>query len=383
MTSPVSVRTEVRPRTEVSASPLNIILVTPKVELGANAGADVTIPAADSTLTEITSANETDQLGAGTFAKDAYDFIESGASSRLWVLPFPVVRADAEAARLSKVVTALSALDKTEEKAKLPNGKADMIVCPRETGLGTGANPVVAKLKTFGLDTHIGAVSIVDAGEWGGANPVAQEPSQADVLSWETANADPNVMAVTNRADVSGYDGMWGSVIAAAHWARWTSLRGIHYQPTNLVDTLAGVSDITPERVFNESDGSSSAVTLGQRELTSLITWNGQHFLWGGKTRFTGEDPRSFLSNNIVAHRIVKDATQDMAIYVGRRGNRANLAGLQVKLQDDLSGTYAPSAVRDIQVAEVTLVGGKATARVFVQFYDFIESVELIAEIFV
>lgn len=383
MVSPVNVQVRPRATTVTEISPLSMVLVLPKVELGAQAADDVTLPAADSTLTEITEANKDAQLGVEGLAPRMYDYIESGASVRLWVLPFPVLRADALPARLAKVVTALNALDKTDERAKLPNGKVDAIVLPRETAIGQGANVVVAKLKTFGLDTSLGAVSFVDAGVFANRTPTAAEPAQADAIAWENDNADPNVLAVTNRADAAGGSGVFGSIIAAGHWARYTSQYGIHHQPTNLRDVVVGVSNITPDRIFNESDGSSAAVVLAREPLTSIITWNGSHYLWGGKTKFQASDPREELSNNIVAHRIVKEATLDLAPFVGLRATRANLAALQVKLQDDITAGYVPEAIAAVSVGTPILAGGRLSVQMEVQFFDFIDSITLIAEVFV
>ena len=379
MVSPISV--VINPRRQVSraASPLSIVLVTPKIELGASAADDITIPAPDNELTEITNANEDTQLGNG-FARAAYDYIESGSSVRVFALPFAVDRTDnADSARLPRVVTALGALSNEVELAKLPNRTCDLIVVPNETGRGTGANSVVSALKPFGLDTSLGAISVVDAG------PTDGDRTQAAVTAWEAANADPNVVAISNSGDVAGQADMPGSVIMAGHWARYTSIHGIHAQPTNLRDTLTGVSNIQPERAFDERDGSSSAVVLAADPIymTSIIDWNGSHYMWGGRTQHGAGDPRINIGNNLVSHRMVKEARRVLAPYLGVRGSPRILDGLTRTVGDTLAAQHVPNGVQSVEALDAVLTAGVVSVTVEVQFYDFIQSVRLTADVYV
>lgn len=322
MTSRLNVRVEAEAQAQADVSPLSFVFPVEK---------ESSVSAPDNELTEITFSNEDTQLGEATLAKNGYDFMESGGTARLFVLPVTPTGSDPVTTeeRLDSFVAALVAgLDDDLQRNKLPHGSVDFIVLPRETALGPvgtletpGHNRVFTKLREYGLDTSLGAISIVDAGPVVDySSPTATEPSFADVQVWEAGNSDPNIMAVTNRGDVAGYPNMWGSIIAAAQWIRWTSHFGIHAQPTNLRDLVLGADSFKPNRNFSPEDGSTEAdvLSVAPHHLTSLITFNGNHFLWGGKTQFpNANDPRSFVSNNLISHRMVKQAKRDIFPYIG------------------------------------------------------------------
>ena len=390
MVSRINVRVEAEAAAQAEVSPLSIVFPVEK---------EAAVTAPDSELTEVTFSNEDSVLGEDTLAKHAYDKMESGGIARLFVLPFTPSGADPANItvdeRLASVVAALrGGLESTNERNKLPHGSVDMIVLPRETTLGPvgthespNTNAVITRLKLYGLDNSLGAVSIVDAGPIADKDNVqATEPSLEDVQIWEAGNTDPNIMAITNRGDIAGFPNMWGSVIAASHWIRYTSERGIHAQPTNLRDLLLGADSFKPVRSFSPEDGSTEAeiLTNAPNFMTSLIQFQGQHFLWGGKTQHTNaNDPRAFLSNNIIAHRMVKDAKRDLFPYLMLRGTGRVLDSMQTHVQNDLSATYVPTAVADVIVSNVTLTAGHARATFRVRFYGFIEYITLVAEVFI
>lgn len=380
MTSPLSVTINARPATRTLAAPYTMVLVVPKTEVDGS----TVIPADINTLTEVTESTKGAVLGSGD-AVDMYDTIESGSAVRLFVLPFEVDSSDmTESTRLGNVRTALQALETATERAKLPGPfGADIIVCPRETGLGTGANAAVTELRALGLDTSLGAVSFVDAGTIPHAEDLGTAPTVAQVTAWQTANTDPNVMAVSNRGDVEGHAEMFGSVIAAGHYARYASAMGVQHQAANLIDVLVGADDFTPEREFVVEDGSSPAIALAAAGVSSLVTWNGRHYFWGGKTGAPATDPRTYTANAIIAHRIVKQGRQILAPFLGQRGTGRNIDSIQVALQNTLSAQYVPAAVQGLDALDVDFTGNRATAEVSVQFYGFIEAIRLIADVYI
>lgn len=395
MTSRITVNTQAREAIRREVSPVSMILVVPKVEQYPGAAdTDITIPAAENTLVRVTSGNEDTVLGAG-FAKAAYDFIESGAVVDLYVLPFAVDTSDdAPANRLPRVTAALDVLDTAIEKGKLPHRKADVIVLPRETGVvGAAANnPVITKLKTFDdPNTHIGALALCDAGELtiiAGQDQVAvgSGPSQTQVENWENANAGPNIYAVTNRGNVSGYTGMWGSVVVASHVAEGTGRYGIQHNSFNLHgdNVLRGADNFDPDRQFDPFDGSSEADLLSKppHHLTSLIDWEGLHYTWGGLSMFPSTDPRQHFSNNLVAHRMVKEAARDMVPYIERRAYPDVLESMRTKIEEDLRATYVPLAAERITAHNPALVGDGLQLLVTVKFYRFIRSIILTVEVY-
>lgn len=391
MTTPLSSRVEARPSTQRTTSPLSAVMVVPKTELGTNPdGSDDTVIAApDNQLTRITSSNEVSSLAPSGFVKAAYDEIELGASVDLFVLPFDVARADSVDARLTKVVAAFTAMNTAAQKAKLPHNTIDAILLPRESAI-EGSNPDNAAFNALSTTcAAFEAVGVCDAGTISASGSITDTPTFADVQTWESQHSDPNIVAVTNRGDVAGYAGMFGSVIYLAHWAEVTSYPGSNYgigaQPSNLRDLVRGVSNINPMFAFDENDGSSEAVVLRNEpnHLTSLIEWNGGLYFWGGRTQWPANDPRTYVSNLLISNRIRKEARRDLTSYLMLRGNRSRLAAMQLHVEGDLRATYVPHAVRSIEVVPVTLTAGHASVRVLVGFYDFIESIELLVEVFV
>ena len=273
------------------------------------------------------------------------------------------------------------------ELEKLPNRSVDFVVLPRETGLGaaSAANPVFAALAGVLGINHLGAVGLVDGGPLE-TSVLADSPPQADVITWRGNNANANILSVTNRGDVAGYEGMWGSVIAAGHWAYYTAQFGLSHPVANLRDQVLGVSNITPARDF-DPDGASAATTLKDSPnfLTSIISWDGSPYLYGGQTGAASEnDPLLDVANRLIANRIVKQGRRDLLPYVGRRGTERLLSSIQLQIQNDLAATYlAPGLVRSIDTQDVTLTGGRASARVDVGFFDIVDTVSLAVEVFV
>ena len=335
---------------------------------------DVTLPAnvfPPNALTEIhggatgnyTSLGDVPSVDANTktaIARAAYDFIESGSLVHLFALPFPVAQSDDAPTRAGKVVTAINtALNSAVERAKMPNSTADIIIVPRETVAGTAANPIYSALEVQCAPNKIGAVGLVDAG--GGAalsntaRPLDTEPTDANVALWGANNRNLHIYAVSNRADISHYDRMWGSVIAGAHHARYTSREGIGAHPWNLRDPVLGIGQTYPQRVFDESDGSSAAVKLDRDDkIASLINFQGIQYLWGGESYATEEDPRQIIGNQIVANRMIKRAKRVMAPFLKARRRGTTL---------DTSAPEHRAALAAALRAGLRYVGGSARAR--------------------
>ena len=382
MVAPLTIVTNETGQTQAGVSPLSFILVVPHTDSEA---VPTTLAAPANELTAITSSNETSQLSDG-FARKAYDHIELASSSNVFVLPFAVESADTTAERAAKVVAALNVLDTVTEKAKLPHRGTDFIVVPREVAAEATTSSIFAKLKTFSADTSLGAMSIVDAGPIDATmnKGEATAPTQGEAVTWEQANSDENILIISNRADVAGYDNMWGSVIAAEQMARYSAARGLHAHPFNLRNNVLGVSNIQPVRTFDPLDGSSEAVTLAAspNHMTSIVTWEGQHYLWGGSTQNdTSGSALRFVANNLVSKRIKKDAIRDIVPFLGLRGTRRTIEALQGKVERDLQATYIPDAVDRIYVADPVLTGNSVTVTIYVLFHGFIEFVKLVVEV--
>lgn len=362
MVAPLSARIIARHGINVEDSPLDMTIVLPQ-EDGVTAAFNELV---DLTTDDLATAN----LGSSGFGRAVYDYIEDHANVHVSLLPFEVDGTDNAAGRAARVVGALDALNSPVELAKI-GGPPDIIILPDECSRGgTVSNPVVATLKS--ICATRGCTAFVDS---------AQD-SQANAALWAGNNVNLNIFAFTNKGDVRGQSAMWGSVIGAGMWGHYTGIHGIHAQPANLRDHVLGVSNISPERLFSEGDGSAPAEALSDEGLTSIITWDGGHYLWGGRTGTVGTDPRVYVSNNIVSQRMVKQARRLLAPFLGLRGTGRRLSSMALAVENSLVAQYVPGAIEDLEVAQPVLTGGRASVALEAKFYQFIESIQLTAEVY-
>ena len=396
-TAPISARTIPRSTVTLLESPLTVILALPRTDFVAANFAISTLPAdfPANQLTEITSANA-DLVGtvpganAATLTpigRAAYDYIEAGANVHVFALPFEVAELDDADARAAKVVTALNTtLGSATERAKLPAASVDVIVVPRECTAGTAANAVVLALETLCAPDHLECVALVDAGGIpydNDARPGAAIPSAADVKTWSGNNRNIHIYPFSNRGHVSHYNDMWGSVIAAAHHARYVSRNGIWAHPYNLRDPVLGVGTLTPQRVFDPGDASSAAIAIQRDDwVGSVVQYDGADYIWGGESYAGQEDPRQNIGNQIVANRMVKRAKRTMARFLKLRAHGSRIETLRLSIERPLVDLYVPNAVFDIQVRPPEFSSGGIKVRMPTAFYDFIDSIELTAEVY-
>lgn len=368
------------------------VFVTPKIERAAAADGsdDITLPVAANTLTELSGRSNTDLDGliGNGFARKVYDFIEARTSVRVFILPFAVDTTDTQAERLAKVVEAINELNDDAEVAKLPHGRVPAILCPRETAItaSSAANPVVAALRTqYDINQHIGAVSFVDAGpvtEAARADAVADQATltQADVVEWAGMNSGPGILPIVNRGDAGGYTNMWGSVIAYVHWANSASTNGLQHQPTTFDDPVAGVSGINPAVTFNPRS-TRGAVALRAENLSSIITWEGQHFLYGGRTAHNANDPRRVLAYDIISNDMVASAQRDLLLYADTENTPANRESMRLHIQNDLDASYLNRPVTSIVVLDPVRTGNTIAVDFLARFPGLIEAIRLTARI--
>ena len=338
--APISSRIVAEAAVRRDVTSFDCIFVTPKIERGAasDGSADITLPIAANTLTELSGRSDTelDGLVGNGFARKVFDLIEARTSVRVFALPFEVDPTDTAAERMAKVVTAIATLNSDAEIAKLPHQRVPAILLPREAGIvitpnadGVDANSAVAALELqYDVNTHIGAVSFVDAGPItvaARADMVADQAAldQAAVTAWQGLNSHPGIVSVVNRGDSGGYENMWGSVIAYVHWANATSIHGLHYQPTTFDDPIAGLSGINPPVTFNPRN-TAGAVALRHENLSSLIVWEGSDYLYGGRTSHDANDPRRVLAYDIISNDMVASAQRDIVQYADTDNTPSN-----------------------------------------------------------
>ena len=291
------------------------------------------------------------------------------------------------------MVAALNVLNNDTELMKLPHGRVPAILAPRETGIvispnadGVDANSVVAALEThYDVNTHIGAVSFVDAGPItvaARADAVADQAmlDQPAAIAWQNLNAHPGIVAVVNRGDAGGYTNMWGSVIAYVHWANATSVQGLDYQPTTFDDPIAGLSGINPPVTFNPRNTHGS-VALRHENLSSLITWEGRDYLYGGRTPHDANDPRRVLAYDIISNDMVASAQRDIVQYADTDNTPTNRESMRLHIQRDLEANYLNQPATSITVLDPVRAGNQIQVDFIATFPGLIESVRLTARV--
>ena len=395
--APISSRIIAEAAVRRDVTSFDCVFITPKIERGAasDGSDDLTIPIAANTLTELSGRSDTelDGLIGNGFARQVFDYIEARTSVRVFVLPFEVDTTDTAAERMAKVVTAIGTLNSETELMKLPHRRVPAILLPRETGIvvtpdadGVDANSAIAALETqYDVNTHIGAVSFVDAGPIttaARADAVADQAAldQPTVTAWQALNSHPGIVPVVNRGDAGGYTNMWGSVIAYAHWANATSVHGLGYQPTTRDDPVSGVSGINPVVTYNPRNTTGS-VALRALGLSSLITWEGRDYLYGGRTPHPASDPRRVLAYDIISNDMVASAQRDIVEYDDTDNTPANRESLKLHIQRDLDANYLNRPATSIVVLDPVRAGNQIQVDFLATFPGLIESVRLTARV--
>ena len=112
-----------------------------------------------------------------------------------------------------------------------------------------------------------------------------------------------------------------------------------------------------------------------------MVDFQGQDYLWGGESFATVQDPRQIIANQIVANRMVKRAKRVMAPFLKGRARGSTLDTLRLSIEQPLQRIYVPSSVVDVEVRQPTISSGHITAILDVLFYEFVDSVALVAEV--
>ena len=360
VTAPITVTVSPRQTAAVLASPLSVVMLV-------SHEANVVPPV--NAIAVVDDSDPTGSLGPTTTkARQVYDRIEAKSNVHVAVIPFdatnPAVNGPA----------ALDALLNADERAKLyavsPYG-VDVVLAYDYTGRASGASAILSKLETVCADPKVDAMFIVDG--YLAGSPLTS--TQAQALNWGTQNGNRHDgIAVTNGGDVGG-SFEYGSVEVCAHICQYSAQRGIGVHPFNLSDPLTGVGTPSPQRAFDIHDGSASAEVLDNAGLTSLITFDGVDYIWGGKTTYAATDPRHWWGNAMVVKRIRKRSSQLMAPYYGVRATDAALAQMRFSLEGSLAGEFGPF-VQQIEVGTPVLSGNRARIPGRARFDGFIEGVD-------
>ena len=254
----------------------------------------------------------------------------------------------------------------------------DVVLAGRYTGATQAANAIVQGLESVCVDPRVKAA-------WIGDGYVAANNAQtlAQAQAWAIANGTrQSGIAVANGAPVATVQ-EYGSAIALATIARHAGLTGIGAHPFNLSDVVLGIGPPAPEFIFDSADGSSAAEVLDNtNRMSSIITNDGSHYLWGGKTTWAAGDPRHWWGNLLVQNRIEKRQRRIMEPFSGLRLSEDLLDDMRFSLEENLNAEFGAFTQR-IGVAGIDVAAQHVTSYVETAYYGFIESITVANDIYV
>ena len=338
------------PRVVRQPSPLRMLLAvsTADAAAGATAG-DVEV---------LTAANVESVLGAaGTTGRRWYEALEAYANFHLASLLYdPTSNATKSAA--------LTGFTGDPEAVDAAGGSLDAILWPDDEMNAT----LVASIAASGATLN--AIPIIDS-DYGVMDTTAR------AVAFATNIVPIGTLAVSNGANFNG-QAENGSVIAAAHIARYVGINGIGVHPFSFGHPLFGAAEPDPKRVFSDSDGSAAAVDLGRRKLSSVIVDGGVAYLWGGGLKSaTATSALRFFGNRMVAHRMVKRGRQVIRPRLVRRLTPSLLDTVVAEVEATLLAEYA-RFVESVSGGVATVSGDNhLDVRTGAKFHGFAETVEL------
>ena len=337
------------PRVVRQPSPLRTLLAVSTADAagGATAG-DVEVLAA---------GNVAAFLGDATTGRRWYEALEAYANFHLASLLYDPTSNATKAA-------ALTGFTGDPEAVSAAGGSLDAILWPDDEMNSTLAAAIAAS------GALLNAIPIIDSDYGVTATAAAAQAFATNVVPIGT-------LAVSNGADFNG-QAENGSVIAAAHIARYVGINGIGVHPFSFGHPLFGAADPDPKRVFSDSDGSAAAVDLSRRSLSSIIVDGGVAYLWGGRVKSaTATSALRFFGNRMVANRMVKRGRQVIRPRLVRRLTPSLLDTVVSELEATLLVEYG-RFVESVSGGVATVSGDNhLNVRTGVKFHGFAETVEL------
>ena len=369
-TGPVNVITEARQRVSTPVSPLTVVMLIPK-ETGVT-------PAA-ATLEQVENADAAAKLGvAGNLGHRWLTLIEGQSNVHLFVLPFAAGMSDDVQATAP---AALNALLLPEQRAKLYKVSVygvDAVLAGRYTGVAQTANTIIQRLETVCADNRIKAGWVAD-----GYQKTAADQTLAEAQAWAVANATrTRGIALANGAPVSSSQ-EFGSVIAMATLCRYAGLEGIGAHPFNLTDVVTGIGEPAPTFVFDSADSTAAAEVLDNtNKMTSIITHDGSHYLWGGKTTHPSSDPRYWWGNLMIQNRLEKRQRLIMEKFTAQRLSEELLNDLHGAMERGLGDEFG-DLTRRIGIGTPEISGQNLTVPVETAYAGFVETITSRNSIFI
>ena len=338
------------PRVVRQPSPLRMLLAvsTADAAAGATAG-DVEVLAAGNVASVLG--------GAATTGRRWYEALEAYANFHLASLLYDPTSNATKAA-------ALTGFTGDPEAVSAAGGSLDAILWPDDEMNSTLAAAIAAS------GALLNAIPIIDSDYGVTATTAAAQAFATNVVPIGT-------LAVGNGANFNGAAEN-GSVIAAAHIARYVGINGIGVHPFSFVHPLFGAAVPSPQRVFSDSDGSAAAVDLARRNLSSIIMDGGVAYLWGGRVKSaTATSALRFFGNRMVANRMVKRGRQVIRPRLVRRLTPSLLDTVVAELEGTLLVEYG-RFVESVSGGRATVSGDNhLSVRTGAKFHGFAETVEL------
>ena len=317
------------------------------------------------TLTRITEATK-DVLGTDGVLLSAYEHLEARTDVDFWALPWDDSGSPAEDA--ASQLLSVNALADAAEKQKIDGFAPDLVVLPEIGNDADTANATITALKGVLSDNRI-AAAFVDA----------DRTDMASAIAWSLVNGGDGILPIVNDGNTGEND---GAILAAAHYLRYIARVNIGVNPIGTSFPMADVVTPDPDYAFGVEDPSAPAELLDDAFLSTIITYAGGHYLWGGKMRTAVVgSPLGSVGHRLVAYHIVKDVSRLLVPLVGRRIFTSDLETFQSNAEDAVETYIAMGEVIDVQVELPTFAATIISSEIIITFPDIADSAQLTASV--
>ena len=341
----------------VPRSPLSVVVI-------AVAGQGATL-----TPNEVTEVTESTKAAMGTDGMMllAYNYLTRHTAPHFYALPYAH---SADAATLAtNIRNAITALGSDDERVKFTHSfnRPSFAVMPNVGPDSVAANAAITQLKALASDSSLRIAGVFVDG---------RSATQADAVTWLGNNAGDGLISVMNSGG-----SVPGSIIAASQWTRYLTATNLGLNPIGIdypVDSPAP----TPAWSFLPDSQTAAAVALARAYGTSIITYNGNHYLWGGKINASVEgSPFESVGARLVTFQMADRIEAEMLRYNHTRltlARRERLFSTAVLIAQEYINL---GEAADVALGTPTLSAGLLSMSMSVSFDEVVRNSELVVSV--
>ena len=341
----------------VPRSPLSVVVIAP-----AGTGATVT----SGVVTEINATN-VDDLGTDGTLKQAYDLLTKHENPFFYALPYET--SNDAATQATNVSNAITALGSDAERVKFTHtfNRPRFAILPEVAIGATDANDQVTALKALAASDSLRIGAVFTDG---------RSASQADAVAWLGNNAGDGLISAMNNGGA-----IPGSIVAASQWIRYVQATRLDINPLGIdfpLDTPAP----SPEWAFLPDSETAAANVLRRQNGTVIITYNGSHYLWGGKINTAvANSPFESVGARLVTFEMADRMEAELLRYNHTRLDTAERTRLATALSAIAEEYVELGECADARIGTPTLASGLLSVGLQVFFFDIVDAAQLTVQV--